>query len=127
MLSDIPLLPTVGGRGHTMESDFRLHWLNNKELQFSMEAETILQELHRKSILEEGPEGGDQTGEEVESPMDDTHCDDLMNFGDGTDGKSEQDEHTESEPGRAKTVDDEFNIFFCVPVSKIRQELKPLM
>ncbi|XP_064608806.1 dmX-like protein 2 isoform X2 [Liolophura sinensis] len=96
--TDIPLLPTVGGRGHIVETDFRLHWLNNKELQFSMEAETILQELHRKSILEEGPEVEGQAGEEVESPMDDTHSDDLVNFGDGADGKSEQDEHTESEP-----------------------------
>ena len=40
--ADIPLGPTVRHRG-PVEQTFQLHWLNNKELQFTMESEKILQ------------------------------------------------------------------------------------
>ncbi|XP_070175544.1 dmX-like protein 2 isoform X2 [Littorina saxatilis] len=69
--TDLPLLPLVGNpdAAHT----FRLHWLDNKELQFTMEAEKLLQELHTKLLNDEsithphgggdGEEGSDEDGE----------------------------------------------------------------
>lgn len=39
----------VGAKGD-VQHNFQLHWLNNKELQFTMEAEVILQELHKSSV-----------------------------------------------------------------------------
>ncbi|XP_069136751.1 dmX-like protein 2 [Argopecten irradians] len=47
--TDIPLLPVVGSKSEA-QHNFQLHWLNNKELQFTMEAEVILQDLHKSSI-----------------------------------------------------------------------------
>lgn len=40
-----------------IQHNFQLHWLNNKELQFTMEAETILQEMHRGTLS--SGKGGD--------------------------------------------------------------------
>ncbi|KAK3098460.1 hypothetical protein FSP39_019692 [Pinctada imbricata] len=55
--TDIPLLPVVGAKGEN-QFNFQLHWLNNKELEFTMEAEIILQELHHGTLGgEEGQEG----------------------------------------------------------------------
>ncbi|XP_059145859.1 dmX-like protein 2 isoform X3 [Physella acuta] len=51
--TDIPLLPIVGNK-EDVDNNFRLHWLNNKELEFTMEAEKLLQELHQRLIAEEG-------------------------------------------------------------------------
>ncbi|KAH9503228.1 DmX-like protein 1 [Bulinus truncatus] len=50
--TDIPLLPIVGNK-EDVDNNFRLHWLNNKELEFTMEAEKLLQELHQKLLAEE--------------------------------------------------------------------------
>ncbi|CAC5419370.1 DMXL [Mytilus coruscus] len=49
--TDIPLLPVVNTDGD-VQHNFQLHWLNNKELQFTMEAETILQEMHKGTMYE---------------------------------------------------------------------------
>ncbi|CAL1529694.1 unnamed protein product [Lymnaea stagnalis] len=51
--TDIPLLPIVGNK-EDVDNNFRLHWLNNKDLEFTMEAEKLLQELHQRLIAEEG-------------------------------------------------------------------------
>ncbi|XP_041373660.1 dmX-like protein 2 isoform X2 [Gigantopelta aegis] len=51
--TDIPLQPIVGNKGD-MECNFRLHWLNNKELHFTVEAEKILHDLHKRLLYEEG-------------------------------------------------------------------------
>lgn len=48
---DLPLLPLAGSSDAT--HNFRLHWLDNKELQFTMEAEKLLQELHTKLQADE--------------------------------------------------------------------------
>lgn len=42
------------GNKEDVDNNFRLHWLNNKELEFTMEAEKLLQELHQKLMAEEG-------------------------------------------------------------------------
>lgn len=44
--TDIPLLPTTGNPNDQL-FHFQLNWLNNKELQFTTEAEKILQEMHK--------------------------------------------------------------------------------
>jgi hypothetical protein len=41
LLPDLPLLPLAGNPDAA--HNFRLHWLDNKELQFTMEAEKLLQ------------------------------------------------------------------------------------
>ncbi len=47
--SDIPLLPFVSGRGHRgRDGHFILHWLDNKEMQFTVEATKLLIELRQK-------------------------------------------------------------------------------
>ncbi|XP_035825075.1 dmX-like protein 2 [Aplysia californica] len=51
--TDIPLLPIVGSKDD-VDSNFRLHWLNNKDLEFTMEAEKLLQELHQRLVADEG-------------------------------------------------------------------------
>ncbi len=45
--TDIPLVPAMNSAGEAggVHHTFSLHWLNNKEIYFSMEAEKILQEL----------------------------------------------------------------------------------
>ena len=40
---DIPLLPAIGTMTKGNTSNFVVNWLNNKELQFTLAAETILQ------------------------------------------------------------------------------------
>lgn len=50
---DIPLLPIIGNK-EDVESNFRLHWLNNKDLEFTIEAEKLLQQLHNRLVADEG-------------------------------------------------------------------------
>lgn len=40
---DIPLVPSLITGDPEREPNFILHWLNNKEMQFTMQAEHILQ------------------------------------------------------------------------------------
>lgn len=42
-LSDIPLVPKIITGDPDREPNFVLHWLNNKEMHFSLQAENILQ------------------------------------------------------------------------------------
>lgn len=51
--TDIPLVPSMQSNDPTNQPNFILHWLNNKEMHFSMQAEAILQELTRKVIEKE--------------------------------------------------------------------------
>ncbi len=57
--TDIPLVPSMGeggGDGGTkaesskQRHNFVLHWLNNKEMQFTMEAEKIMEDLFRLAL-----------------------------------------------------------------------------
>ena len=53
--TDIPLVPAmtssegagVGSDGGKQRHNFVLHWLNNKEMQFTMEAEKIMDDLFK--------------------------------------------------------------------------------
>uniref|UniRef100_A0A1B0A9X2 RAVE complex protein Rav1 C-terminal domain-containing protein n=1 Tax=Glossina pallidipes TaxID=7398 RepID=A0A1B0A9X2_GLOPL len=52
--TDIPLVPSMKSTSDpTNQSNFILHWLNNKEMDFTLQAEAILQELTKKVIDEE--------------------------------------------------------------------------
>ncbi|KAL8625455.1 hypothetical protein ACOMHN_018600 [Nucella lapillus] len=74
--TDLPLQPLTGNP--KAANNFRVHWLNNKELQFTMEAEKLLQELHSKLQNEEslthmgsgGGAGRSTEGEESEGDED---------------------------------------------------------
>ena len=50
---DIPLVPSLITGDPEREPNFILHWLNNKEMHFTMQAESILQELTRKVVEKE--------------------------------------------------------------------------
>ncbi|XP_076665130.1 rabconnectin-3 alpha isoform X3 [Andrena cerasifolii] len=69
--TDIPLVPSLITGDPEREPNFILHWLNNKEMHFTMQAESILQELTRKVVeKEEGlhqqdmDHGGDHDSED---------------------------------------------------------------
>ncbi|PSN54281.1 hypothetical protein C0J52_06978 [Blattella germanica] len=62
--TDIPLVPSLVTGDPEREPNFILHWLNNKEMHFSLQAENILQELTRKVVEKE--EGGETNRENVE-------------------------------------------------------------
>ncbi|XP_024225203.1 dmX-like protein 2 isoform X2 [Bombus impatiens] len=51
--TDIPLVPSLITGDPEREPNFILHWLNNKEMHFTMQAESILQELTRKVVEKE--------------------------------------------------------------------------
>ncbi|XP_037932594.1 dmX-like protein 1 [Teleopsis dalmanni] len=51
--TDIPLVPSMKSTDPSNQNIFILHWLNNKEMHFSIQAEAILQELTKKVIDEE--------------------------------------------------------------------------
>ncbi|KAK6180445.1 hypothetical protein SNE40_012599 [Patella caerulea] len=50
--TDIPLQPVIGNKDD-VEHNFKIHWLNNKELQFTIEAEKILQEMYKQLSYED--------------------------------------------------------------------------
>ncbi|KAL1117874.1 hypothetical protein AAG570_004187 [Ranatra chinensis] len=51
--TDIPLVPSLITGDPDREPNFVLHWLNNKEMHFSLQAENILHELTRKVVEKE--------------------------------------------------------------------------
>lgn len=48
--TDIPLVPSMQTNDPTFQPKFVLHWLNNKEMYFTIQAENLLQELARKAV-----------------------------------------------------------------------------
>ncbi|XP_050532464.1 dmX-like protein 2 isoform X5 [Daktulosphaira vitifoliae] len=48
--TDIPLVPSLSTTDPEREPNFVLHWLNNKEMHFSLQAEAILNELTKKVV-----------------------------------------------------------------------------
>ncbi|XP_072743219.1 dmX-like protein 2 isoform X7 [Anoplolepis gracilipes] len=69
--TDIPLVPSLITGDPEREPNFILHWLNNKEMHFTMQAENILQELTRKVVeKEEGLQHQEHT-EQVEHDSED--------------------------------------------------------
>ena len=53
-LTDIPLVPAMNSSSNAgVVHKFSLHWLNNKEIYFSLETEKILQELAKVALRRE--------------------------------------------------------------------------
>lgn len=76
--TDVPLLPVIGSKDQ--QFNFQLHWLNNKELQFTMEAEVILQDMHR-GVLNVDGHSEDPQHEASDSDRDDHHVDEVDKSG----------------------------------------------
>lgn len=55
--SDIPLVPSMETNDPDFQSKFILHWLNNKEMHFTLQAENLLQELARKVVEKDDQPG----------------------------------------------------------------------
>lgn len=51
--TDIPLVPSMQTNDPSLQPNFILHWLNNKEMHFSLQAEALMHELARKLIEKE--------------------------------------------------------------------------
>ncbi|CRK90097.1 CLUMA_CG003815, isoform A [Clunio marinus] len=51
--TDIPLVPSMQTNDPASQPNFILHWLNNKEMHFSLQAESIMQDMTRKLIEKE--------------------------------------------------------------------------
>ncbi|XP_030381698.1 dmX-like protein 2 isoform X2 [Scaptodrosophila lebanonensis] len=60
--TDIPLVPSMQTSDPANQNVFILHWLNNKEMHFTLQAEAILQELTKKVIDEENGGGHGSAG-----------------------------------------------------------------
>ncbi|XP_077255779.1 rabconnectin-3 alpha isoform X4 [Temnothorax americanus] len=69
--TDIPLVPSLITGDPEREPNFILHWLNNKEMHFTMQAENILQELTRKVVEKEEGLQHQQEAEHVEHDSED--------------------------------------------------------
>uniref|UniRef100_A0A4W3JDW5 Dmx like 1 n=1 Tax=Callorhinchus milii TaxID=7868 RepID=A0A4W3JDW5_CALMI len=71
--TDIPLLPSITslslGENEETNGPFVVHWLNNKELHFSLSMEVFLQQL-RRSLEQQSPESGTEDFGQVENKSD---------------------------------------------------------
>ncbi|XP_046141550.1 dmX-like protein 2 isoform X4 [Osmia bicornis bicornis] len=114
--TDIPLVPSLITGDPDREPNFILHWLNNKEMYFTMQAESFLQELAR--IVVEKEEGLHQ--QDAERPEHDSEEEGLIdNYviiekgvrlqpiqkpGGGTIRSTSQEEHSSDEHHTTHTV-----------------------
>lgn len=70
--TDIPLVPSMQTNDPAMQPNFILHWLNNKEMHFSLQAESIMQDMTRK-LIEKEDLNHMMTGENSHSDHSDEH------------------------------------------------------
>lgn len=71
--TDIPLVPSMETNDPASQPNFILHWLNNKEMHFSLQAEAILQEMARKVIEKEDLQNLSNVNSEGQSEVNDMH------------------------------------------------------
>ncbi|XP_014244478.1 dmX-like protein 2 isoform X1 [Cimex lectularius] len=76
--TDIPLVPSLITGDPEREPNFVLHWLNNKEMHFSLQAENILHELTRKVVEKEEGLGFDNSNVESSEHHDSEHDDKTL-------------------------------------------------
>ncbi|XP_055842018.1 dmX-like protein 2 isoform X1 [Episyrphus balteatus] len=74
--TDIPLVPSMQTSDPSNQNNFILHWLNNKEMHFSLQAEGILQELTRKIIDRE--DNNNKTTTNLNGPENHMHMEDPV-------------------------------------------------
>lgn len=68
--TDIPLVPSMQSSDPSNQNNFILHWLNNKEMHFTIQAESVLQELTKKVIDDENSkDNGNQNESEKNDPV----------------------------------------------------------
>ncbi|ESO86706.1 hypothetical protein LOTGIDRAFT_235301 [Lottia gigantea] len=72
--TDIPLQPVTGNKGD-VEHNFKINWLNNKELQFTIEAEKILQDLYKQLSYEDHNTTNQNDEEDHDSSHDNSDSD----------------------------------------------------
>lgn len=70
--TDIPLVPSMQTNDPATQPNFILHWLNNKEMHFSLQAEGIMHEMARK-FMEKEDVNNIQTGDNSNSEHSDDH------------------------------------------------------
>ncbi|XP_069954424.1 dmX-like protein 2 isoform X5 [Cherax quadricarinatus] len=70
--TDIPLVPSISGVTTTGEAEqsFVIHWLNNKEMHFTSEAENILLEISRRAMEKETASLDHDRHSEISDPED---------------------------------------------------------
>ncbi|GAB0086325.1 dmX-like protein 2 [Sergentomyia squamirostris] len=77
--TDIPLVPSMQTTDPSTQPNFILHWLNNKEMHFSLQAESILQDMARKIIEKDDNQSVSNVNSEVHSEaheaQEDPHAD----------------------------------------------------
>lgn len=75
--TDIPLVPSMQTNDPQAQPNFILHWLNNKEMHFSLQAENILTEMARKVLEKEDmhhiPSAGENSHNSDQSLHDEDH------------------------------------------------------
>lgn len=75
--TDIPLVPSMQTNDPSTQPNFILHWLNNKEMHFSLQAEGIMQDMTRKLIEKEDLHhllsGGEQNSNSEQNSGDENH------------------------------------------------------
>ena len=84
-MTDIPLVPSISGQGKSgsvsgpsnskAKHNFVLHWMNNKEMEFTVQAEKIMEDMLKMAL-----ERDDMTDEALEFEL--THPDRSSNFDD---------------------------------------------
>lgn len=76
--TDIPLVPSMQTNDPSTQPNFILHWLNNKEMHFSMQAEQLMHEMAKKLIEKEDMNNYASAGDNSQSE----HSDENQGGGD---------------------------------------------
>lgn len=64
---DIPLLPAIGTMSKGAAPNFVVNWLNNKELQYTLASEMLLQPSKESALVDTRTSGTDTTSQEIGS------------------------------------------------------------
>lgn len=87
--TDIPLLPAIGTMSKGAAPNFVVNWLNNKELQYTLAAEMLLQPSKESRLIDTRTSGTDATSHDVGSQESySEHDDDTDPSRDSADGHS---------------------------------------
>nr|XP_006818127.1 PREDICTED: Dmx-like 2 [Saccoglossus kowalevskii] len=78
--TDIPLLPAISSMSGSGEGSFVVHWLNNKEFQFTLSAETIIQDIRKKAEASDTSESKEDVTDSFSDVDDQDSSKDLIEF-----------------------------------------------
>ncbi|PIK56051.1 putative dmX-like protein 2 [Apostichopus japonicus] len=74
--TDIPLLPAIGTMSKGAAPNFVVNWLNNKELQYTLASEMLLQPSKESALVDTRTSGTDTTSQEIGSQESQSEYDD---------------------------------------------------